>query len=199
MNYLAHAYLSFERPAIVVGNLISDFVKGKKKFEYPVSIQQGMDLHRAIDQFTDAHGVTKEAASLFKPEYGLYSMAFIDIVYDHFLASDEHLFTDKSLLEFSKSTYAVLNDFSEYHPPKFARMFPSMVSNNWLFNYRHPWGIHRSFEGLVYRARYMDDALPAFTVFENNYEQFRKYFGEFFPELEEFVRAQLNKIDESDQ
>ena len=65
MNYLAHAYLSFERPAIIVGNLISNFVKGKKKFDYPVSIQQGMQLHRSIDQFTDAHAITKEAAAFF--------------------------------------------------------------------------------------------------------------------------------------
>lgn len=35
MNYLAHAYLSFNDPEILVGNLISDFVKGKKKFDYP--------------------------------------------------------------------------------------------------------------------------------------------------------------------
>jgi acyl carrier protein phosphodiesterase len=71
-----------------------------------------------------------------------------------------------------------------------------MVSNNWLLNYRHPWGIHRSFEGLVYRARYMDDPLAAVSVFENKYEQFRKYFEEFFPELEEFARDQLNNIEE---
>ena len=31
MNYLAHAYLSFGDPDILAGNMISDFVKGKKK------------------------------------------------------------------------------------------------------------------------------------------------------------------------
>ena len=31
VNYLAHAYLSFGDPEILTGNLISDFVKGKKK------------------------------------------------------------------------------------------------------------------------------------------------------------------------
>jgi acyl carrier protein phosphodiesterase len=30
MNYLAHAYLSFGEPDILAGNMISDFVKGKK-------------------------------------------------------------------------------------------------------------------------------------------------------------------------
>ncbi len=35
MNYLAHAYLSFNDPDVLAGNMISDFVKGKKKFDYP--------------------------------------------------------------------------------------------------------------------------------------------------------------------
>jgi acyl carrier protein phosphodiesterase len=39
MNYLAHAYLSFNDPEILVGNMISDFVKGKKKFDFPLRIQ----------------------------------------------------------------------------------------------------------------------------------------------------------------
>jgi acyl carrier protein phosphodiesterase len=53
MNYLAHAYLSFGIPEITLGNLISDFVKGKKKNDYPAAIQRGIMLHRAIDTFTD--------------------------------------------------------------------------------------------------------------------------------------------------
>jgi acyl carrier protein phosphodiesterase len=35
MNYLAHACLSFGRPDILVGNMISDHIKGKKQFDYP--------------------------------------------------------------------------------------------------------------------------------------------------------------------
>ena len=30
MNFLAHAYLSFSQPEILVGNMISDFVKASK-------------------------------------------------------------------------------------------------------------------------------------------------------------------------
>jgi acyl carrier protein phosphodiesterase len=51
MNYLAHAFLSYNEPMILVGNMISDFVKGRQKFGYAVSVQKGMMLHRAIDSF----------------------------------------------------------------------------------------------------------------------------------------------------
>ena len=71
MNYLAHAYLSFNQQEILVGNMISDFVKGKTKFNYPEGIQKGIALHRAIDEFTDTHPATKEAAAFFRPAYRL--------------------------------------------------------------------------------------------------------------------------------
>lgn len=44
--------------------MISDYVKGKKKFDYPPDIQKGIMLHRAIDTFTDFHEATKEAKNI---------------------------------------------------------------------------------------------------------------------------------------
>ena len=88
MNYLAHAYLSFEITDIMVGNMISDFVKGKQKLNYPFAIQQGITLHRAIDSFTDSHAVTRQAKSFFKESYGLYAGPLVDVAYDYFLAND---------------------------------------------------------------------------------------------------------------
>lgn len=68
--------------------MISDFVKGKKKLEYPQAIQKGIALHRAIDTFTDTHDITRQAKVFFKPVYGLYAGALIDVIYDHYLAND---------------------------------------------------------------------------------------------------------------
>lgn len=70
MNYLAHAYFSFGDPAILTGNMISDYVKGKKQFDYPIAIQKGIKLHRAIDQFTDDHATTKAIKQIFLPWLG---------------------------------------------------------------------------------------------------------------------------------
>ena len=67
MNYLANARLSFNDPDLLIGNMISDFVKGKKKFDYPLSIQKGIQLHRLIDEFTDAHFEAKRAMKYFRP------------------------------------------------------------------------------------------------------------------------------------
>ena len=100
MNYLAHAYLSFGDPDILAGNMISDFVKGKKKFDYPERIQMGITLHRKIDEYTDTHPATRQAKQFLKTSAGLYAGSFVDIIYDHFLANDSYEFEEGALADF---------------------------------------------------------------------------------------------------
>ena len=188
MNYLAHAYLSFHQPEILVGNMISDYVKGKKKFDYSPGIQQGMNLHRAIDTFTDDHAVTKEAKEIFRPHYRLYAGAFIDVVYDHYLATDPAIFTDSSLQEFAAVTYQHLEPYSAVFPERFAYMFPYMKTQNWLYNYQQRWGIEKSLHGVVRRATYLTESATAFRLFEENYELLQTCYQQFFPELLQFVQ-----------
>ena len=153
MNYIAHAYLSFEQPEILVGNMISDFVKGKTKFNFPPGIQNGIMFHRAIDEFTDTHPVTKEAAAFFQPAYRLYSGAFVDVVYDHFLALDINAFkATGDLQNFTTMVYETLEEKISLLPPNFQKIFPYMKQHNWLYNYRYREGIEKSFVELLRSA-----------------------------------------------
>lgn len=194
MNYLAHAYLSFNRAEILVGNMISDFVKGKAKFNYPPAIQQGIMLHRAIDTFTDGHAATHEAKQLLKPAVGLYAGAFVDVVFDHFLATDKNEFENTNkLMVFSQTTYRLLEPYEDVFPERFKKMFPFMQQHNWLYNYQFHSGIESSFGGVARRAKYLTDSSNAFSVFENNYDAFKNYYVQFFPSVKKFVLEQLNR------
>ena len=187
MNFLAHAYLSFNQPEILIGNIISDFVKGKAKFNYPVNIQKGITLHRAIDDFTDNHPATKAAKEFFRPVYRLYSGAFIDVVYDHFLASDENEFKNEAALKsFSHQVYNTLDDYYVLLPQRFQNVLPHMKEHDWLFNYRTKSGTYKSFGGLVHRAAYITESASAILIFEENYIQLKKYYNSFFPDLKKF-------------
>lgn len=194
MNYLAHAYLSFGDPDILAGNIFSDFIKGKKRFDYPARIQHGIALHRAIDEFTDAHAVTARAKQFFKPVYGLYASPFIDIVYDHFLATDQSIFAKDELNVFATTTYQQLQQFEALFPPNFVMVFHYMQLYNWLYNYRHTHGIFRSFEGLVRRASYMNDAQPACDIFIKEYDALRECYEQFFPELKAFAYSTMRSF-----
>ena len=187
MNYLAHAYLSFNHEEILVGNLISDFVKGKNKFNYPEGIQKGITLHRAIDTFTDGHEATQLAKNIFRPAYRLYSGAFVDVVYDHFLATDPKEFNEETLKSFSENVYNVLGNHINYLPERFGRMFPYMKLQNWLFNYHTRWGTEASFGGLVKRARYIRESETAASLFEERYKTLHECYKVFFPDLKSFA------------
>ena len=167
MNLLAHAHLSFGRPEILVGNMISDFVKGRKKYDFPKGILQGIDLHRAIDTFTDEHPATREAKTFLQPAVRLYSGAFVDVIYDHFLANDRNEFTDATLLNYSLKTYKILEDHFAVLPLRMQQMLPYMSSQNWLYNYRTTDGIEKSFGGVVRRALYLSSASEPFSLFKS--------------------------------
>lgn len=183
MNYLAHAYLSFRQPELLVGNMISDYVKGKKKFDFSPGIQKGIELHRLIDSFTDEHAATKEAKEIFRPHYRLYAGAFVDVVYDHYLAIDPTIFTKDSLEEFAADTYTMLEPYSAVFPERFARMFPYMKTQNWLFNYSNKWGIENSLHGVVRRATYLTESATAFALFEEHFSALQQCYNAFFPEM----------------
>jgi acyl carrier protein phosphodiesterase len=188
MNFLAHAYLSFNEPEILVGNMISDFVKGRKKLDYPEGIQNGIQIHRNIDEFTDTHEATKRAMSVYRPAYRLYSAAFVDVSFDYFLANDKSIFSDASLFDFSQLVYATLDRNMDQLPPPFKMMFPYMKSNNWLYNYRTKYGIERSFGGIVRRSQYLEESNTAFQIFNDNIDFLQECYDVFFPQLQMFAK-----------
>ena len=196
MNYLAHAYLSFHQPDILAGNMINDYVKGKKKFDYPLDIQKGMLLHRAIDNFTDHHPATQKAKQFFRPYYRLYAGAFVDVLYDHFLANDITEFASNIELNlFCQATYTSLQNNFELLPQKFQQVLPYMLSQNWLYNYRYKDGIEKSFGGLVKRAAYLSESAIAYKIFNKDYNALQVCYNEFFPELKQFAIYELNQLN----
>lgn len=190
MNYLAHAYLSFGSDTVLVGNMVSDFVKGKDVLNYPPPIQKGIRLHRLIDSFTDAHPVNKEARGYLRSGAGRYSGAFLDIIYDHFLATDPSRFLPGTLPAFAARTYALLNAEATGLPPNFLRMLTYMESQDWLSNYALRAGIRRSLEGMVRRAAYLSDDAQVYPLFEEHYVALGDCYRLFFPELEAYAKEQ---------
>lgn len=195
MNYLAHAYLSFNHQQILVGNMISDFVKGKQQFSYLQSIQKGIQLHRAIDNFTDTHQVTHQAAQVFKPHVGLYAGAFVDIVYDYFLANDKSLFSSETALkDFATSTYSILQEHHEHLPATFKSLLPYMQQQNWLYNYQFDWGIAKSFEGITRRAKYINKQHRCFDSFMQEKQILQDCYNQFFSELKVFAANKFQEL-----
>jgi acyl carrier protein phosphodiesterase len=174
--------------------MISDFIKGRKQFDFPDDIQKGIRLHRLIDNFTDAHEAVHEAKKIFRPDYRLYSGAIVDVIFDHFLATDETVFSEHSLFEFSVEVYAVLEQQQEWFPARFSAMFGHMKNHNWLFNYRTRWGTGRSLTGLAHRSLYMEESGIAFRLFESHYTELQDCYRYFWSFLQPFARHRFDEF-----
>ncbi len=195
MNYLAHAFLSFNNPEVLLGNMISDHVKGKSQYEYPLAVQVGIKLHRAIDDFTDQHAATAALKNFFRPAYRLYSGAFADVVYDYFLANDTTQFASSGyLMAFATGTYALMEKNDALFPVSFAKMFSYMRQQNWLYNYRFDEGMQKSFAGLGRRAAYITETDTAYNIFIVKKREMQICYDNFFDELKNFTAHKLNEL-----
>ena len=194
MNYLGHAYLSFNSPQILVGNMISDFVKGKDKFMFSGNIQKGIALHRHIDEFTDFHPATKKAMEIFRPCYRLYSAPIMDVLFDHFLANDKNLFDDDSLRKFSVNTYRQLEDNSNHLPNRFLQMFTYMKTEDWLYNYKYAVSMKKSLYGLMRRATFIKESGTAYDLFMQHHSYLKECYEHFFPDVKLFAKQKFDEL-----
>jgi acyl carrier protein phosphodiesterase len=195
MNYLAHAYLSFEHPEILTGNMIGDFVKGQQINQYGKDIQAGIRLHRFIDTYTDSHPITIEIKQYFRKPYRLYAAPITDIILDYFVANDERNFSSKELLmDFTQRTYHTLELQSNEFPEKFSNIFPYMRKQNWLYHYHATDGIYKSLKGLERRASYMENAEKAFQLFLTHREEIFPLYNSYFTELKNAVKTQFDLL-----
>lgn len=194
MNYLGHAYLSFNSPQILVGNMISDFIKGRSRLLFSGNIQKGMALHRMIDAFTDSHPATKKAMEILRPHYRLYSAPLMDIIFDYFIANDKNLFDDDSLKAFSANTYRHLENNSTQLPNRFVQMLTYMKTENWLYNYRYHEGIKKSLYGLVRRASFVKESDTAFNLFLAHQYYLNECYEEFFPDVKVFAKEKFDEL-----
>lgn len=194
MNYLGHAVLSFGNAETLAGNMIGDYVKGSLILDsFPEGIKKGIQLHRKIDAYADQHPSSLKAKNLFRPDYRLYAGAFVDSLYDHFLANDPHYFpAEKNLFDFAQNVYADLDKQREFLPEKFQTMLPYMVSNNWLYNYRTLKGMKNSFGGLVRRAKYLDNSDKAYEILVTHYYELNQYYFDFIDDVARYVKNELN-------
>jgi acyl carrier protein phosphodiesterase len=194
MNFLAHVYLSGDNAKIRVGNFIGDFVKGRNlAAQYETEIATGIELHRAIDAFTDSHPVVTTSKNRLRPKYRHYAGVIVDIFYDHFLARQWDRYHTVFLPEYAEHFYQTLEKFEAILPREVKFMMPYLTKGNWLVNYARIEGIHRALTGMARRTTYVSQMEEASVDLQNHYEAFQLEFEQFFPELVTYSQTWLQK------
>ncbi len=197
VNFLAHAYLSFGHPKILVGNFIGDFVRGDLSTQFDEEVVKGIMLHREIDSFTDQHEVVKEAQEILKPYFSKYSVVITDVYFDYFLSKDWDQFHDRPIFKFAKEVYATLDDHLGILPPRFRGLYPIMKAENWLVAYGTMDGMKKTFKGLGKRSTFKSKLKEAPAFLSAHKDDFSDYFHQFFPDLIQFSKTKLQEIHDT--
>ncbi|APD07643.1 [Acyl-carrier-protein] phosphodiesterase [Flavobacteriaceae bacterium UJ101] len=191
MNFLAHQYLSMDVPAIKAGNLLGEFVRGKKYGDYPEMIQKGILLHRKIDDFTDKHEVVLNLVREMNPVFHKYAPVISDVFFDYCLAKNWWKFSEVSLQDFCDQTYDDLESFSPQMPEKVQEMIISMREHNWLYHYQNLEGIQHSLKNLKRRTSFDNNIEDAVKYLYTNEEKIEKAFLKFFPDIQKECKTFL--------
>lgn len=171
----------------MVGNFIADFIRNKYLEQLDPGIQQGVLLHRAIDQYTDTHPLIQQGTKRLHARHSKYASVLIDVYYDYLLAKNWLLFHQKPLSEFTEGVYEVLMRHRPIMPPSLQRRLPHMVADDWLRGYGTQAGLEFTFERMKLRVSKPHYFENAFDSLEQNLEAFEEEFLRFFPEMIKFV------------
>jgi len=191
MNYLAHTYLSGENDNIKIGSFLGDWVKGSDYLKYSEDIRTGITLHRNIDSFTDQHPIVQLSASRFQSRYARYSGVIIDILYDHYLASNWKDFCDLSLRDYVNHMHNVMLNNFEILPERLKNYLPGFMNERWIERYATLEGIRDVLETMSKRTSLPKETEFAISVMEAFYRDFRHEFFDFFSQIIEFVESKF--------
>jgi acyl carrier protein phosphodiesterase len=193
MNFLAHLYLSGDDADVMTGNFIGDFVRGRNLTEqFGQKIARGIELHRAIDAFTDHHAIVRQSKTRLRAKYGHYSGVIVDIFYDHFLALNWNQYSTEPLGQFARKAYGHLAERESILPGRVKQMMPYMIRGNWLVNYATFEGMKQALGGMARRATFDSKMDQAIDDLRADHEEFQTDFDQFFPELVTYSKEFLS-------
>ncbi len=194
MNFLAHIYLSGENELLKIGNFMADGIRGKDFENYPIEIQQGIILHRAIDTYTDAHPVFRQSTKKLHARYHHYAGVIVDVFYDHFLAKNWAQYSDEKLEDFVSHFYQSLHDNYEILSERTKKIMPVMLSENWLVTYKTVDGIEHILTQMDSRTKYLSKMRFSKEELVAYYSEFESDFTKFFKDLQTFTYEKRSQI-----
>lgn len=153
MNFLAHAYLAGNDPALIVGGVVGDWIKGPLPGALPADLARGVALHRAIDSHAETHPAFCRSRNRMSPARRRYAGVLVDIFYDHLLARDWAQHHDTALADYCAQVYRLIDERLVDLPEPARHVLRLMASEDWLQSYAEVDGIADVLRRMSRRAR----------------------------------------------
>ncbi len=191
MNFLAHLHLADISDTHLVANLSGDFAKGNIE-QHPKHLQQGIWLHRQIDQITDSHEIIIDLLKLFPKTSRRVAPILVDLVFDHYLAFYWEEYHHQPLDEFCQKAYHQLSTTIEL-PPTLQAIAPQIIQQDWLSSYQTRQGLDQAIKGVSRRLSKPELFDHAIKDIDKIYIDIEIAFRTFYPQLMAYSRLYSRK------
>ena len=183
MNYLAHCYLSGSDEELLIGNFMTDFMQKKEEANYSGTVLKGIELHRAIDTFTDQHPASLELRASLRKRHGKYASVVVDLIWDYLLCKHWSSYSDTPLTVFNSRMYEILLRRKEQLPHRLKARIEGMVEGDFLMSYATKENMLKSLQWMDKRVNFNSAFPSAILDLEENEMAYQQLFLKFFPEL----------------
>lgn len=153
MNFLAHALLAGDDPALIVGGVVGDWIKGPLPGVLPADLARGVALHRAIDHHAESHPAFCQSRNRVSAQRRRYAGVLVDVFYDHLLARQWAAVHPQPLEVFCASVYRLIEDRMGELPDTSHHALRMMAREDWLGSYAGIEGIADVLARMSRRAR----------------------------------------------
>ncbi len=196
MNHFAHLVLSQPTLESTVGNLLGDFSRGINIDSLPAAIKAGLQNHRVVDRFTDAHPHVLEMKRAFSGKRRRFAGIALDIYFDHLLINHWRRFENRDLENLIPEFYQRMSAARELMPGKnMRRITRRMVEYDWFGSYREIDTVAESLDLVAGRIRFANRFDNAIRDLLRNQDMIRDGFFEFYPQLQRHVAEQAIETD----
>jgi len=194
MNHLAHLLLAGDDPALQLGALLGDHVRGDVAASgYSDAVCRGILLHRKIDSWTDQHPLLVQARALFQPPLRRYAGIMLDVYFDHLLSLHWHRHSDLSLTQFNLRTLALLDQQHHLLPSGLQRFHRYASSTNVLARYADTDMLEQVFIGISRRLSRSNPLAMAVPVLQARHTELEQVFALFWPQLQQLSASWLTR------
>ncbi len=188
MNHFAHLVLARPTVESTVGNLLGDFARGVDLSVLAPAVRAGLDNHRAVDRFTDAHPRVRGMKRAFSPARRRFAGIALDIYFDHLLIRYWDRFYARDLETQIGDFYRRMHEGQSLMPgDHMRRTTRRMIDYDWFGSYRELDAVAGAIDRVAARIRFEHRFENAIEDLQRNHDQIRDGFLEFFPELRQHV------------
>lgn len=188
MNFLAHALLAGDTPALIVGGVVGDWIKGALPGALPDDLARGVALHRAIDHFAESQPAFNRSRARVSSERRRYAGVLVDVFYDHLLARNWVAMNQGELNAYCERVYGLIHDRLNDLPVSAYPALELMAKENWLSSYARIDGIADVLARMSHRARRSNPLAHGEEEFLADVEGFTEDFHAWLDDAREFSR-----------